>query len=307
MSGHKFSALLLTTCLLLPAYAVRAQDYVCVETNLGEFCMSLYHEQSPNTVRNFLNYVNDGDYDGTLMHRSVANFVVQGGGYAYDPVFDLVPTDPPIANEFSMSTPSNTRGTVAMAKRDGDPDSATSQWFINVANNGPNLDFANGGFVVFAGISYGMDVVNAIADLRLVNLSTSLGGAFGSVPVLQDEAGVPIEFPDDFVQVRRMYATDVLPPVARFAGGSLSFPVAVGARMYRVTLNLTAQDPAYVFTADRSTLAAIEDSGQDAAQLDAATGLLTIPSLEVGNRRFSNVTFQLTDSKNLAFTLTGYE
>lgn len=307
MKYHTLPAVFLGICFLLPGHAARAQQYVCAETNLGDFCMTLYHESSPNTVRNFLNYVDDGDYDGTIIHRSVTNFVVQGGGYTYEPVFDQVPTDPPIANEFSMSSPSNLRGTVAMAKVDGDPDSATSQWFINLANNGPNLDFANGGFVVFASISHGMDVVDAIAGLRRVDLTSSLGSAFGSVPVLQDQAGVPIDFPGDFVRVSRMYTTDELPAVAVFSGQSLSFPVTIGDKLYRVSLDLAAQDPPYRFNVDRTSLAEIGDYGQDAATFEAATGLLTIPSLQVGNRRFGNVTLQLTDSKSLTFTLTGFQ
>ena len=96
--------------------------------------MELLDDIAPITVRNFLNYVNRNDYNGTYFHRVVDDFVVQGGAYRFQPFVGPidVPTDPPIQNEFNVS---NTRGTVAMAKIAGDPNSATNQWFVNLADN----------------------------------------------------------------------------------------------------------------------------------------------------------------------------
>jgi cyclophilin family peptidyl-prolyl cis-trans isomerase len=143
-----------------------------IQTDLGGIDIELFDTVAPLTVANFMNYVNDGDYNGTFIHRSVPEFVVQGGGYIFNPDngdflgggTTHIPTDPPVANEFSLS---NVRGTIAMAKMDDDPDSATSEWFFNLEDNSTDLDEQNGGFTVFAQVlGDGMDVVDSIAALR---------------------------------------------------------------------------------------------------------------------------------------------
>jgi cyclophilin family peptidyl-prolyl cis-trans isomerase len=116
---------------------------------------ALFSDATPATRTNFLQYVTDGDYVNSIIHRSAPGFVIQGGGfYDADPSSDYslasVPTDAPIVNEFSIS---NTYGTVSMAKMGGDPDSATSQWFVSIGANSDNLDNQNGGFTVFARIT----------------------------------------------------------------------------------------------------------------------------------------------------------
>jgi peptidyl-prolyl cis-trans isomerase A (cyclophilin A) len=124
-------------------------------------------EATPVTSLNFLQYVEDGFYDGTIFHRVVPDFVVQGGGFLPGP--DMLEPDglrDPIVNEFSPDR-SNVRGTVAMAKVGGDPDSATSQFFFNLADNSANLDNQNGGFTVFATVAEGQDVVDAMAEVEL--------------------------------------------------------------------------------------------------------------------------------------------
>lgn len=130
-------------------------------TTLGVITVMLYDADTPITVANFLKYVSDGDYDSTVIHRSVSNFVLQGGSYSY-PSWTEIPTDPPIQNEFQHS---NVRGTIAMAKVEGNPNSATSSWFFNLANNASDLDSQNGGFTVFGYVIDGMSVVDAIAAL----------------------------------------------------------------------------------------------------------------------------------------------
>ncbi|HPD14740.1 MAG TPA: peptidylprolyl isomerase [Planctomycetota bacterium] len=138
-----------------PATSVR------FDTVMGAIYVTLYDTQTPITVANFLKYVYDGDYASSVIHRSVPGFVLQGGGYRY-PGWTDIPTDPPIQNEPGIS---NTYGTIAMAKLSGDPNSATSQWFFNLADNSANLDYQNGGFTVFGHVTAGMDVVLAIAAL----------------------------------------------------------------------------------------------------------------------------------------------
>jgi cyclophilin family peptidyl-prolyl cis-trans isomerase len=169
--------------LLAPVHS-RGADIVTFETVLGNFQVELLSDDAPATVANFLNYVNRGDYDGSFVHRTVPGFVIQGGGFSYDPVSGFpvpVQTDPPVVNEFKVS---NTRGTVAMAKLSGNPNSATSQWFINLGDNSA-LDGSNGGFTVFGRVlGDGMDVVDAIATTKRWNLLDWWGNAFTEIPLI---------------------------------------------------------------------------------------------------------------------------
>ena len=140
------------------------------QTNLGDIDVELYADVAPKTVENFFNYINKGAYANTIIHRSVANFVIQGGGYKLSSQsVDLVPSDAPVVNEFKVS---NTRGTIAMAKLDGNPNSATNQWFFNLRDtNAENLDFQNGGFTVFGKITdaAGLAVMDRIAAVPKYN------------------------------------------------------------------------------------------------------------------------------------------
>jgi len=173
-------------------------DAIRLTTDLGPIDLALFGQQKPVTVANFLNYINQGRYfkvdptNGQLassfIHRSVANFVIQGGGYlgtvsTTNPAI-VQPTQvlafPSIANEPGIS---NTRGTIAMAKISGQPNSATSEWFINFADNGGpphNLDTDNGGFTVFGRVvNNSMTTVDAIAAVPRYNA----GAPFDSIPL----------------------------------------------------------------------------------------------------------------------------
>ena len=112
---------------------VAATTLVHVDTVLGGFTVELLDDIAPGTVANFLNYVSDGDYEGTFFHRAIPGFILQGGGFSLesDGSLTTVPSDPPIANEFGLS---NIRGTIAMAKLGGNPNSATNEWFVNLAD-----------------------------------------------------------------------------------------------------------------------------------------------------------------------------
>lgn len=131
-------------------------------TNKGTIVLELQADKAPLTVENFLNYAKKGFYDGTIFHRVIDGFMIQGGGM--EPGMREKPTDPPIKNEANNGLP-NERGTIAMA-RTPDPNSATSQFFINVSNN----DFLNfraetpdgWGYCVFGKVVEGMDVVDEI-------------------------------------------------------------------------------------------------------------------------------------------------
>lgn len=132
-------------------------------TSQGEFVLELRPDAAPETVANFLQYVRDGFYEGTVFHRVIPGFMVQGGGFT--PELTRKPTRDPIINEASPDLP-NQRGTIAMA-RTSNPDSATSQFFINVVDN----DFLNAGvrgpgYAVFGEVTEGMEVVDAIAGVE---------------------------------------------------------------------------------------------------------------------------------------------
>jgi len=168
-----------------------ADTIVRFDTSLGSFDVQLYDSDTPVTVQNFLNYVGDGDYIDSFFHRLASGFVLQGGGFIYkieSDSFYLVPTDAPIVNEFLHS---NVRGTIAMAKQGGDPNSATSQFFFNLADNSANLDVQNGGFTVFGYVmGDGMQVVDRLAgappnpdDVQVWHAS-SVYPAWGELPLI---------------------------------------------------------------------------------------------------------------------------
>jgi len=138
---------------------------VIMETSLGPITIELADDQAPVTVANFLRYVEDHFYDGTVFHRVIPNFMIQGGGF--EPGMKEKKAGEPIKNE-SANGLSNARGTLAMA-RTPEPDSATAQFFVNVKDN-PFLDRAKAadrvGYCVFAKVIDGMDVVDKIKDVE---------------------------------------------------------------------------------------------------------------------------------------------
>ncbi|WP_165740445.1 peptidylprolyl isomerase [Pseudoalteromonas sp. Z1A6] len=124
-----------------------------MNTSQGVIEINLFDQQTPKTVANFLSYVQDDSYNETVIHRSVSNFVIQGGGFTYSDSLDAITTKPAVENEPVFS---NVKGTIAMAKLSGNENSATSQWFFNMANNSAGsaaLDTQNGGFTVFGQIT----------------------------------------------------------------------------------------------------------------------------------------------------------
>lgn len=152
---------------------------VVIDTSMGKIAVELYQAKAPITVKNFLQYVDDKFYDGTIFHRVIPDFMVQGGGM--EPGLREKRTRDPIKNESSNGL-ANERGTLAMA-RTGVPDSATSQFFINVKDN-PFLDKVNAkdrvGYAVFGRVIEGLDVVDMIR-----RVATGNRGGHGDVP-LQD-------------------------------------------------------------------------------------------------------------------------
>jgi peptidyl-prolyl cis-trans isomerase A (cyclophilin A) len=135
--------------------------YVLMDTTKGDIILELNREKAPISVANFLAYTEKGHYDGTIFHRVISNFMIQGGGFTAD--MKQKPTDKPIKNEWRNGL-KNDRGTISMARLGGNGDSATCQFFINVVNNAgldrPQPDGA--AYAVFGKVVAGMDVVDAI-------------------------------------------------------------------------------------------------------------------------------------------------
>jgi len=177
------AAAALGLALSLPAQAANPQ--VELDTTLGKIRLELYPDAAPKTVENFITYVKAKHYDGTQFHRVIDGFMIQGGGFTTD--FKQKPTRPPVVNEAEKSSKAgvlNAPGTIAMA-RTSDPNSATSQFFINVNDNRVlNFPSRDGyGYTAFGKVVEGMDVVNKIAKVAK--------GGGKAVPV-----GTPIDAKD---------------------------------------------------------------------------------------------------------------
>lgn len=297
-----FRVITFSSLLLLSPFAP-ANPVACFDTNLGNFCMELFETQTPGTTANFLSYINNGTYTDSVFHRSKPGFVVQGGGFKVvesenGVASSAVETFPPIANEFKIS---NTRGTVAMAKLGGDPDSATSQWFVNLADNSENLDNQNGGFTVFGRVIFdGMTVVDAIEDLPVVNLS----GSFSDTPTINFD-GEQLSV-NNFVRINNVETFDT---TGVFSEGILNFAVTTGiGDLLEVKLNLTQTNPELVFELDPTSVTTIQTGATNIATFSAANGLLTIPSVIINPTTVvNNVQMNLTNAESFQFTLLSFE
>jgi cyclophilin family peptidyl-prolyl cis-trans isomerase len=161
-----------------PAAGQPANPRVLIETSKGNITVELFPAQAPQSSGNFLNYVNTGFYDGLVFHRVIPNFMIQAGGMTPD--MEEKPKNAPIRNEADNGL-KNLRGTLAMA-RTGEPHSASSQFFINVADNAflnhRGKSFEGWGYAVFGQVVDGMDVVDAIAAVPRGNR-----GPYGDVPI----------------------------------------------------------------------------------------------------------------------------
>lgn len=158
--------------LCATAYASEASPQVKFETSLGSFVVEVYPDKAPKTVENFLLYVKSKQYDGTIFHRVIPNFMVQGGGYTVK--YDEKIARPPVVLEAQNGLKHET-GTIAMA-RTQEPNSARAQFFVNVKDN-PflNAKGPSDGYTVFGRVISGMDTINKIKDVP-----TGSGGPFPS-------------------------------------------------------------------------------------------------------------------------------
>jgi len=174
------SKALVVACIGLGAMAAAHAQKVKFQTTAGDIVVELDAAKAPKTVANFVQYVKDGQYTGTIFHRVIGTFMIQGGGFTPD--MKEKPTRPPIPLEADNGL-RNARGTIAMA-RTNVPDSATSQFFINVGDN----DRLNGtgpgnGYAVFGKVVSGMDVVDKIRAVPTTTRTAPNGMPHGDVPV----------------------------------------------------------------------------------------------------------------------------
>ena len=185
--GRLLIAMTMMAMMLMVTISARSEDAqnpkVLIQTTDGDITIELFADKSPITVENFLRYVAEGHYDGTVFHRVIPNFMIQGGGFTA--ALEEKATHEPIVNE-SRNKLHNTRGTLAMA-RTSDPDSATAQFFINQRSN-LRLDWSpgNDGYTVFGEVIEGMQVVDIIAlsDTGPAQAMTTRGpSVFQDVPV----------------------------------------------------------------------------------------------------------------------------
>ena len=160
----------------LPLSAIAANPQVEIKTSMGSMTVELYADKTPKTVENFLTYVKANTYNGTIFHRVIPGFMIQGGGFTKE--LDQKPTRPPIEHE-GAACGSNELGTIAMA-RTGDPHSATSQFFINVVNNSRlnyTLPPQGWGYCAFGKVVKGMDIAQ-----KIVAVPTSPVGPHQNLP-----------------------------------------------------------------------------------------------------------------------------
>ena len=293
---------LLISLISLSPFA-HANPVACFNTNIGNYCVELFETQAPRTTANFLDYINNDAYTNGIFHRSVPNFIIQAGHFRIvnsnqGNTLAVVSTFPPIENEFKIS---NTRGTLAMAKVAGDPNSATSEWFINLNDNTENLDNQNSGFSVFGRVIFdGMDVIDAIGNLPVTDLDSNLP----AVPTINYD-GVQL-LASNLVQINNIEVTEVS---GIFSGGFLGFSVDAGSiGILDVSLQLIENSPNIVFELDPSSITPIQTLPENGVTYASLEGTLTIPSVMIDSTTVvTNVLMELTDANNFQFTLKSME
>lgn len=290
------------------------RSIVRISTNVGDLSIGLYDDSTWRTVANFLGYVERGDYNQTYIHRtenvSIGGdfIVVQGGGYRFVPFVGPVevPEQDPVVNEPNFS---NVRGTIAMAKFAGEPDSATSEWYFNLSDNSANLDDQNGGFTVFGevlGGEDGMATLDAIMALQKVDL----GPRASFAPIVTASYG---ERPDEefvFVNMEVVDRFSSSVNVYEANRGLLIASVNVDSGEEAYSLNFSIFDEDTI-EANGDSVLKLVSAPEAAATFDSSTGRLFFPSIEfsAGQTAFTctNAEFELESTNPYRFTLVSFD
>ncbi len=301
--------------LLAISVSAQANTIVRISTTFGDFSLELFDTVTPVTVQNFLSYVNSGAYNGSFFHRLEKDFVLQGGGYRFVPFEGpvAIPTGSPIVNEFQES---NVRGTVAMAKLDTNPDSATSQWFVNIGDNSGNLDTQNEGFTVFGRVlGDGMIVLDTINELNTYDPVPQATTSFAKLPLYNVQDFVSNITAANFItmnaEVVQRYSSAL--SVYESGTGLLITTVDGGETLgtYSLNLSLVEDQPEVKFRLNGDSLVRLGNKPDDRATFSDTDNRLRIPSLELNmNGNISvirNVVLRLSDASNWIFTLESYD
>ena len=291
---------------LMSLQSALAQSVVRVDTPLGSFSLELFDGATPVTVQNFVNYVITGRYQDSLLHRLEPGFVIQGGYLRWPEGTDGLDTGavgPAITNEPGIS---NLRGTLAMAKVGGDPNSATSQWFINLGDNS-ELDNSNGGFTVFGRVmGDGMQVVDALAAVQRVNVQ----GLPFPLPVVNYNGGGTIVRDNlVFTNMTLVSGEHALPNYFDPVSGRVHIRVNGGsAGIAALALRIVQSEPDVRVQADLDSLQPLTTAAAGFAFFVPDSGRLVIPELGInGTVVYRNLEFSLTDPEQLIFTLQSFD
>jgi cyclophilin family peptidyl-prolyl cis-trans isomerase len=278
--SRSLPATLLAAMTLSSLVPAQAQDTYRLATTLGNIDVTLRADLAPRTVANFLAYTASGAYNQSLIHRAVPGFVIQGGGYTLNGNYiDPIATTAPVAGEFRLS---NTRGTIAMALSTG-PNSATSEWFFNLADNSRALDGTSDGgpFTAFGQVcdSASLAVMDAIGNAEVFDASLLLGGAFSQLPVVNLKSNQLA--PSNLILVNSITLLSSGNGTDTYSGNQLTLPsIAIGNALYTnvvVTVGHVVSGPTGVGPASCGD------------RYDPASLELSIPLVSSGSRTYYNV------------------
>ncbi|MCB1671468.1 MAG: peptidylprolyl isomerase [Gammaproteobacteria bacterium] len=336
-AGRLVGALLLNL-LLLGAASVEAGTIVRVSTTVGDFSIELYDAVTWRTVANFLGYVNgealdiNGDplggtvnFNQTYLHRTQSAEtqgigIVQGGAYRFQSFTGPIPitTSGLIPNVLNEPQYSNTRGTIAMAKIAGNPDSASYQWFFNTSDNSNPLDIDNGGFTVFGQVLGGadgsdteagmqvLDTIQGLQKYRPCVVSVACPRADFAPIVTEEYGGKPDEefvFVSMAVVSRYSQAVNLFEPLSQQIMGAVAVDDVAA---YRIRFQVLVVDNQIILDPIVDSLLLLRDIPAEAATFSSGSNRLIFPSIELSESdTLCNVEFELSDPQAPQFRLLG--
>lgn len=310
--------LLVAAVLSAGAHSALAEPYVRISTTYGDFTVDLLQEEAPATVNNFLGYVDRGDFSRLLVHRLTKDFVIQAGTFkwmgdcvpgvlppACGPA--LIPVGPVVVNEPGVS---NVAGTLAMAKLPDVPNSATSDWFVNLRDNSANLDNTNGGFTVFGRIlGDGLNAVNPINELTI----TAVDAGVTELPVRNFDSASGIS-EKNLVMLNAWRVNRYSAALHVFEYGSARLSTYVNAGTLgnlSLTMRIVEDNVQTVFQIDPHSIIQLAIAPEGMATFTDADQRLRIPRVEVNNNGqvsiLNNVVMRMIDPVSLRLVLESYE